>query len=96
MTDSNLILTDIMDLLNTQPLEYSIEFSDKDQVLEKQCDDLYRLGYTESIFYHHDIKEREAMSSTAFGNVAIPHILTKSAKKSFISIVIFYTEKIRI
>ena len=64
-----------------------IEFSDKDQVLEKQCGDLYRLGYTESIFYH-DIKEREAMSSTAFGNVAIPHVLTKSAKKSFISIVI--------
>ncbi len=63
------------------------EFADKHEALRHLCDDLLELDYTEPIFYR-DVLLREELSNTVFHNVAVPHVLTKSAKTSFVSIVI--------
>ena len=51
--------------------------------------DLSNLNYTGKDFYN-DVLNREALSSTAFHDIAVPHSLTaKSTHKSFISIALF-------
>ncbi len=51
--------------------------------------DLSNLNYTGEDFYN-DVLNREALSSTAFHDIAVPHSLTaKSTHKSFISIALF-------
>ncbi len=62
-------------------------FTNKDDALKILCSDLIKLDYTNESFYE-DILMREKMSSTAFNNVAVPHVLTQSAKTSFVSIII--------
>lgn len=64
-------------------------FADKEDALCQMCRDLHQQGYTDAAFYH-DVVSREALSSTAFHDIAVPHSLTAaSTRKSFISIALF-------
>lgn len=62
-------------------------FDDKLDAISLLSKDIIALNYADDSLCS-DIIAREQMSSTAFHNVAVPHSLTKSAKKSFISIAI--------
>ena len=49
-------------------------YADQSEAIEDICDILYQNKYVTSN-YVNEVKEREALSSTAFGNFAIPHSL---------------------
>ena len=79
----------ILSFFNEQLFYKNPPFIDKDNTLLQMTKDLSRLHYTGKDFYH-DVLNREALSSTAFHDIAVPHALTaKSAHQSFISIALF-------
>lgn len=57
-------------------------------IIKEMTKEVIALDYTTQAFYD-DVILRENISSTAFYNVAIPHAMSKSTSKSFISIAIF-------
>lgn len=59
----------------------------KNEVIKSITTQLHKLNYTDDTFYQ-DVIKREKLSSTAFGNIAIPHSLTMNAKKTGIYIYI--------
>ena len=65
----------------------SEKFSTKNGCLNYMCDILFQMGYVNSN-YRTEIMEREALSSTALGNFAIPHALKMNAYKTGIFILI--------
>lgn len=62
-------------------------FKEKNEVIERVCDRLYELDYVDQN-YKKKIYEREKISSSAYGYMAIPHPLNNDAKKSVIAVVI--------
>lgn len=62
-------------------------FQNKDEIIETVCDQLYKLDYVDEQ-YKQKIYERENISSSAYGNMAIPHPLNNDAKKSVIAVII--------
>lgn len=79
----------ILNFFNEQLFYKNPPFIDKDATLLRMTTDLSNLNYTGEDFYN-DVLNREALSSTAFHDIAVPHSLTaKSAHKSFISIALF-------
>ncbi len=79
----------ILNFFNKQLFYKNPPFADKDITLFQMTKDLYHLNYTGNDFYN-DVLNREALSSTAFHDIAVPHSLTaQSAHKSFISIALF-------
>ncbi|WP_020434390.1 BglG family transcription antiterminator, partial [Paenibacillus riograndensis] len=59
----------------------STKRSDKEDVLRFICQIMNQDGYTDDDFFC-KIMEREAMSSTAFGQVAIPHAIKMDSRKT--------------
>ncbi|WP_059052847.1 BglG family transcription antiterminator [Paenibacillus senegalimassiliensis] len=59
----------------------STALSEKEDVLRLICQVMNQDGYTDEHFFD-KIMEREAMSSTAFGQVAIPHAIKMDARKT--------------
>ena len=59
----------------------STKWSDKEDVLRFICEIMVQDGYTDDDFLD-KIMEREAMSSTAFGHVAIPHAIKMESRKT--------------
>lgn len=55
--------------------------SGKEEVLRFICQTMNRDGYTDEDFFA-KIMEREAMSSTAFGQVALPHAIKMESRKT--------------
>ena len=74
-------------LLNTQLFEISDKDYDFDTCIEDMVNKLSLLGYVENSFKD-EIIERENISSTSFGNFAIPHAMKMNARKTGISILI--------
>lgn len=62
-----------------------IKGENKQAIITSLAQDVVRLGYANDSFTE-DVLAREEMSSTAFHTVAVPHSLSKNAKRSFISI----------
>lgn len=62
-------------------------FHDKEEAIAYLAKDIVSLGYAQDSLFH-EVIARENLSSTAFGDIAVPHSLSKNAKNSFISIVI--------
>ncbi|MNW28813.1 putative licABCH operon regulator [compost metagenome] len=60
---------------------HSTERSEKEDVLRFICQILNRDGYTDEDYYS-KILERETMSSTAFGQVALPHAIKMESHKT--------------
>lgn len=60
---------------------HSTAKSEKEEVLRFICNIMNREGYTDEDFYA-KIMEREAMSSTAFGQVALPHAIKMESRKT--------------
>lgn len=61
---------------------------DKDELIRSLCARCEELGYVDESFVD-EVLDRERLSSTAFGNrVAIPHSMTASAHRSFLSVVV--------
>lgn len=59
----------------------SAEKSEKEDVLRFICQKMNQDGYTDEHFFA-KIMEREAMSSTAFGQVALPHAIKMESRKT--------------
>lgn len=79
----------ILNFFNEKLFYKNPPFKDKYATLLQMTTDLSQFNYTGEDFYN-DVLNREALSSTAFHDIAVPHSLTaKSAHKSFISIALF-------
>lgn len=66
------------------------KYTSKDEIIHFITNIFNQLNYTNENFYD-EVIEREKLNSTAFGNIAIPHSLKMTAKKT--GIFIFITNK---
>ncbi|MCB5952854.1 BglG family transcription antiterminator [Enterococcus sp. BWT-B8] len=66
---------------------YTTENQNSDELLKQLCSRMEEEGMVDERFYP-QVMEREQLSSTAFGSVAIPHSLTMNANRTGISIVV--------
>ena len=66
---------------------YTTESQKWEDLLSQLCSQLNEDGVVDEVFFS-QVMEREQLSSTAFGSVAIPHSLTMNAKRTGISIVV--------
>ncbi|MCI8566167.1 MAG: PRD domain-containing protein [Lachnospiraceae bacterium] len=78
----------IAPLFNKELFEKDGVYLDERDAIRRMCEQMYLSGMVEGD-YENLVWERERMSSTAFGNVAIPHSLHACAKKSCINVAIF-------
>ncbi len=85
-----LLKAELSQIISPQLFEVGNRYATRDRLLQAMCARLIRLGYTDENFLS-DVWERETMSSTAFGQVAIPHALKMRAKKTGMSIYISKT-----
>lgn len=53
----------------------------KEETMSLMCKTMEQKGYVDASFFG-QVKEREAMSSTAFGRIAIPHAIKMNAKRT--------------
>ena len=61
-------------------------FTDRDEVIRFLCQELYKKGYCEKN-YVEKVLQREALSSTAFGDFyALPHAIKREAKQNAVAI----------
>lgn len=74
-------------LIIPELFEIKNDFPTYIQVFDYMTENLHRLGYVDSDFQN-EILERELLSTTAFGNFAIPHSMKMNAKKTGISVMI--------
>lgn len=77
----------LLDFFDEKLFYKNPSFSDREEAIGKMAGDVIDLGYAIETLKE-DMFARENMSSTAFGNVAVPHSLSKNTKTSFISIAI--------
>lgn len=68
-------------LLDERHFYHSTTKSEKEEVLRFICNIMNRDGYTDDDFFA-KIMEREAISSTAFGQVALPHAIKMESRKT--------------
>lgn len=78
---------DISNLFKKEFFFKNPEVLNKEQLLSSMCETLVENNYTDDRFLN-SVFEREKLSSTAFGNYAIPHSLKIIAKKTTISVVL--------
>ena len=60
-------------------------FNNEKEAIHKMASDLFKLGYVNDDF-ENKLYERESISSSAFGTIAMPHPLEMCSKKSVISV----------
>lgn len=77
----------LREITSEELFDSSGKFDTKNDCLNYMCDTLFQKGYVNGN-YRTEIMEREALSSTAFGNFAIPHALKMNAYKTGIFIMI--------
>jgi len=80
----------LLNFVNPEMFYKNLVYSDKSEVIEILTKDAIRLDYAKESLTE-DVLAREAMSDTAFCDVAVPHSLSRNAKKSFISFAISET-----
>ncbi|MBQ8995673.1 MAG: transcription antiterminator [Oscillospiraceae bacterium] len=85
-----LLRKELSQIISPLLFEVGNKYSTRDKLLQAMCAKLIRLNYTDEQFQS-DVWEREMMSSTSFGQVAIPHALKMRAKKTGMSIYISKT-----
>ena len=85
-----MIRSSLGQIISPDLFETGNRYSTRDKLLRAMCAKLINLGYTDSSFLG-DVMERETISPTAFGQVAIPHALKMKAKKTGMSIYISRT-----
>ena len=85
-----MIRSSLGQIISPDLFETGNRYSTRDKLLRAMCAKLIDLGYTDSSFLG-DVLERETISPTAFGQVAIPHALKMKAKKTGMSIYISRT-----
>ncbi len=62
-------------------------FEDEGEAIEFMCSEMKKQGYINSDFKQ-EVLEREAMSSTAFNGIAIPHSMKMSAQKTGMFVIV--------
>lgn len=67
--------------------EKNTVYESKDEVIQHICDKMQRYGYVDENFIH-EINDREAMSSTSFHNIAIPHSMKMRSNKTGMYIIL--------
>lgn len=72
---------DLKSFLDERHFCHSVEKSEKEDILQFMCHAMNRDGYVEEDFFT-KIVEREAMSSTAFGQVALPHAIRMESHRT--------------
>lgn len=78
----------LLDFFDEKLFYKNPSFTDREEAIRSMAGDVINFGYAKESL-REDMLARESMSSTAFGNVAVPHSLSKNTKTSFISIAIF-------
>lgn len=68
-------------IIDEQLFEIVRESGTKEETLETMCKVMEENGFVDSSFLT-NVKERENISSTAFGRIAIPHAIKMNAKKT--------------
>lgn len=68
-------------IMSEELFEIGSDIRTKEELIHYMCEKLDSLGYTNDS-YERDILERESISTTAFGQFAIPHTLKMNAKKT--------------
>ncbi|MFV0394107.1 MAG: BglG family transcription antiterminator [Coprobacillaceae bacterium] len=74
-------------LLSEDLFQTNIPYNNQSDIIDYMCHNLHYKGYVDEDFKD-QIWEREKMSSTAYGNFAIPHAMKMYAKKTAIYIAI--------
>lgn len=74
----------LLNFVERQLFYCNAPYKDSTSAITMMTQDAIRLGFANPTFTH-DVLAREAMSSTAFGTIAVPHSLSKNACSSFIS-----------
>lgn len=77
----------LLDFFDEKLFYKNPSFSNREEAITKMAGDVIDLGYALDTL-REDMLARENMSGTAFGNVAVPHSLSKNTKTSFISIAV--------
>jgi lichenan operon transcriptional antiterminator len=77
----DLFKKNIETIMNDQLFEIVHSVQNKEETLTLLCESLVEKEFVDSSFLM-NVKEREAMSSTAFGRIAIPHAIKMNAKKT--------------
>ena len=80
----------LQSIMSADLFEYGEGMQDKEQVIHHMCGRLQQLGYTDPDFEAR-VLERETMSSTAFGQFAIPHTLKMTSQKTGLAVYISRT-----
>lgn len=66
----------------------NIDADTNESIIQFLANEAYQKEYTSPSFLE-DVLNRERLSSTAFGNVAVPHSLENNVNRSFISVCLF-------
>lgn len=77
----DLFKKNIETIMNDQLFEIVHSVQNKEETLTLLCESFVEKEFVDSSFLT-NVKEREAMSSTAFGRIAIPHAIKMNAKKT--------------
>lgn len=72
-------------MFNESCFSINHSFSNEKEAIHKMASDLFNLGYVNNDF-ENKLYEREAISSSAFGTIAMPHPLEMCSKRSVISV----------
>jgi lichenan operon transcriptional antiterminator len=80
-------IKNFLSIVDEKRFIYTTEPQSSFELLKKLCNQMEEEGIVDGTFYSQVI-EREQLSSTAFGYVAIPHSLTMNANRTGISIVV--------
>ncbi|MDO4378521.1 MAG: PTS sugar transporter subunit IIA [Erysipelotrichia bacterium] len=72
-------------LIHEDLYSYSPDYRDSNDAISSICDEMIKTGYIDQEFKKKTL-EREKLSSSAFGNIAMPHPISYPAKQSAIAV----------
>lgn len=75
------------DFFDERLLYINKDFETMNEVFITVCGDMYRYRFVDKN-YEQQVREREKASSTAFGDLALPHSMKMNAKKTCIAVII--------
>lgn len=87
ISNQNILKLNFDNYFSKEMFYHDPPFSDKNELLHEVCQNMVKLGVVNPSFEQH-VLEREYMSSTVFGNIAIPHSVHMEAIKTCIVVIV--------
>lgn len=84
--EKNEFRVNLQKILSEELFEINLPYYNRSDIIDYTSNKLYHMGYVDENFKAR-VWERENMSSTAYGNFAIPHAMKMEAKKTGIYII---------